>query len=404
MESMKKIMLKLFSVIVIAILALTTPVLAVSESDKDEIDDKIKEAKDKLEDVSNEKSDMLKQVEKLTVEISSYETEVEKLEKEIKELNSEIKEMKAEIEEKEELYKTNYEKMQKRLVVYYENGETSYLDIILSSKHFADVISNWYYLNQITEADAEFLETVEKQKEELKLDKKKLENSKEKVEANKKNVEKTKTSLEKAQKTKKSVANQLSQEEKELQKDIEQFEKDKKEIERQLAELARKENVVITGSPSSHGYIFPVAGLSKANINNKSYPSYPGHTGTDVNINVVGKSVVAVKSGTVVTSTALYGSIPTYDSNGKYVASYRSYGEYIVINHHDGTMTLYGHLKPGSRRVSVGQKVEQGQVIATVGNTGNCLPRPTSSSPNNGTHLHFEVRINGSCVNPIPYL
>ena len=67
-------------------------------------------------------------------------------------------------------------------------------------------------------------------------------------------------------------------------------------------------------------------------------------------------------------------------------------------------MTLYGHLKPGSRLVSEGQTVQQGQVIATVGNTGNCQPRPSSSNPNNGTHLHFEVRINGRCVNPLPYL
>ena len=67
-------------------------------------------------------------------------------------------------------------------------------------------------------------------------------------------------------------------------------------------------------------------------------------------------------------------------------------------------MTLYGHMKPGSRKVSVGQTVKQGQVIGTVGNTGNCLPRPTPSSPLRGTHLHFEVRINGKPVNPLPYL
>ena len=67
-------------------------------------------------------------------------------------------------------------------------------------------------------------------------------------------------------------------------------------------------------------------------------------------------------------------------------------------------MTLYGHMKPGSRTVSAGQKVKQGQVIGTVGNTGNCKPRPTASNPTQGTHLHFEVRIKGLPVNPIPYL
>ena len=141
---------------------------------------------------------------------------------------------------------------------------------------------------------------------------------------------------------------------------------------------------IISSNPSASGYIFPVAGLSTANIANHNYPSYSGHTGVDVNINVVGRSVVAVKAGTVVTSTAL-----RY-SNG----NYRSYGEYIIINHHDGTMTLYAHMLAGSRTVSEGQSVSQGQVIGTVGSTGN----------SSGPHLHFEVRVGGSPVNPFPYL
>ena len=112
---------------------------------------------------------------------------------------------------------------------------------------------------------------------------------------------------------------------------------------------------------------------------------YANHTGVDFSgPGISGKPVLAAKSGTVVTSTALK------NSNG----TYRSYGEYIVINHHDGTMTLYAHGAPGSRLVSAGQKVSQGQQIMSVGTTGNST----------GYHLHFEVRVNGVPVNPAPYL
>ena len=57
-------------------------------------------------------------------------------------------------------------------------------------------------------------------------------------------------------------------------------------------------------------------------------------------------------------------------------------------------MTLYGHMSPDSRAVSKGDEVVQGQVLGIVGTTGNST----------GLHLHFEVRVNGRCVNPLPYL
>ena len=91
-----------------------------------------------------------------------------------------------------------------------------------------------------------------------------------------------------------------------------------------------------------------------------------------------------IKAGKVVTSKALV------RANG----TYKSYGEYIVIDHQDGTMTLYAHMSPNSRTVSKGEKVVQGQVLGIVGTTGRST----------GLHLHFEVRINGRCVNPLPYL
>ena len=399
-----KVGLTSLSIIVIILMIFGTGVLAVSNSDLSDINNRINGIKEDISNIKKDQTSTLTEISKLTSQISEYQNQIEDMEKEIKEMQTSIAEKTKELAQKEEMYEDNYQKMITRLIAVYKNGNITYLDAMLSSKSISEFASSWHYLSVITEADLNFLDVTQKAKLAIENMKISLEDDKQKLEAKKKNVQSTSNALKQVQIEKQNHMVNLNEEEKELQKELDRFERDKKEIERKLAEIAARENRVITGTPSSHGYIFPVAGLSRGAINNMSYPSYPGHTGTDININVMGRSVVAVKSGTVEISTAIYGSIRNYDANGNYIASYSSYGEYIVINHHDGTMTLYGHLKPGSRRVSAGQKVSQGQVIATVGNTGNCMPRPTPSSPTNGTHLHFEVRINGRCVNPVPYL
>ena len=360
------------------------------QNEQNEINDKIEETEKQIEQVEEEMSNTMKQIQSLNAQISEYQTQIDELDGELDKLEDSIGEAQKKLQEAEKKYDEQEEALQARIVAQYEAGETTYLDVILGGGSLWDMISNWQIASEIAEMDNRLLEQIEENRIEIEEAKKTLESNKEQVETVKNNKEKTAKTLKNSQAAKEEYVEELSESERSLQAELDQFEKDKQAIQNQLAELARKEaasgnsSTIITGNPSSSGYIFPVAGLTRYNINNRNYPSYPGHTGVDVNINVVGKSVVAVKSGTVAISTAL-----RY-SDG----SYRSYGEYVVINHHDGTMTLYAHMLSGSRRVSVGQSVSQGQVLGTVGSTGKST----------GTHLHFEVRVNGRAVNPLPYL
>lgn len=362
-------------------------VLATTQSDLNKIQDKIDDTKEEIEQVERKLSSTMTEIQSLTAEISSYESEISNLNYKIDEVNGKITQTQQELEQAEKDYVHQEELLKQRLVAMYEAGDTTYLDVLLSSKSITDFISKYYIVSEIAESDQNLLEQMDKNKKSIEETKQLLEESKQQIEALKANKEDTAKSLKNSQAVKQSYVNQLNEEEKALQDDLDQFEKDKKEIEEELARIARENNggsAVIAGAPSAAGYIFPVAGLGMRNINRPYYPSYPGHTGVDININVTGKQIVAVKAGTVVTSTALR------NSNG----TYRSYGEYVVIDHHDGTMTLYAHMYPNSRTVSKGQNVSQGQVLGTVGTTGNST----------GNHLHFEVRINGKCVNPLPYL
>jgi murein DD-endopeptidase MepM/ murein hydrolase activator NlpD len=76
------------------------------------------------------------------------------------------------------------------------------------------------------------------------------------------------------------------------------------------------------------------------------------------------------------------------------LASYSGYGYgyYVIVRHGDGSETLYAHLS--AIYVSLGQYVGQGEIIGAVGCTGWCT----------GPHLHFEVRIGGTPVDPLAYL
>lgn len=96
------------------------------------------------------------------------------------------------------------------------------------------------------------------------------------------------------------------------------------------------------------------------------------HKGTDIGRVGYTSPVYASKAGTVIVSQ--------YSS---------SYGNYVAISHGSGNTTLYAHMS--SRKVEVGQYVNQGDVIGITGSTGNST----------GPHLHFEVTENGVRVNPL---
>lgn len=111
---------------------------------------------------------------------------------------------------------------------------------------------------------------------------------------------------------------------------------------------------------SQWGYrIHPIFGVQKF------------HSGIDIAVNS-GEPIYAAASGTVV--TAVYSS---------------SYGNYVMISHGNGYYTLYAHMT--NYIVTTGQSVTQGQVIGYVGSTGWST----------GPHLHYEVRVNGSTIDPM---
>ncbi len=138
-----------------------------------------------------------------------------------------------------------------------------------------------------------------------------------------------------------------------------------------------KEQERINSMPEINGIKLaytPVSGILSSRYGVSSRIRRSNHTGLDI-ATATGTPIKVVASGTV-----------TH-------ASYQgSYGNLVKVSHGNGLETWYAHTS--KMYVSVGQKVEAGQVIAAVGSTGNST----------GAHLHLEIRINGQHVNPQNYL
>ncbi len=133
------------------------------------------------------------------------------------------------------------------------------------------------------------------------------------------------------------------------------------------------------GQLSSQGWTKPAYGRITDNYGPR--PGRPAganayHRGTDIGASC-GANLYAATGGTVV-----------------YAGPNGSYGNWVLLSHGDGVSTGYAHIRDGGIYVGVGDRVAAGEVIAAVGSTG----------ASTGCHLHYEVRIDGSAVDPVPFM
>ncbi|MDE6031838.1 MAG: peptidoglycan DD-metalloendopeptidase family protein [Oscillospiraceae bacterium] len=155
------------------------------------------------------------------------------------------------------------------------------------------------------------------------------------------------------------------------------------ELNNQVAEEIRRKQAANAGQTiySSDGFRWPLEANFKMITTKFGYDGWRGgnHYGIDVgNAGIAGTNVYAAQSGTVITA---------YSDGGWH----GGYGNYVVVDHGGGISTLYAHCS--STIVYEGQTVNKGDVLGYVGMTGWAT----------GNHLHFEVRVNGTAVDPFGY-
>jgi murein DD-endopeptidase MepM/ murein hydrolase activator NlpD len=273
-----------------------------------------------------------------------------------------------------------------RLVEVYELGDVDSVDVILAAKSLSDVIDGLDYVNQIGAADERIATSVgaakgaarEARQRTARLrrvvaaETRAVRARAEQVRAVRDELIASRGALVAARSTKRVSLEDVRASEREAVGEAESLEQVSATLGAQIqaAQAASSYNPPAS-TPSASGFIWPVNGPVVSPFGMRWGRM---HTGIDIGVSD-GTPIQAVASGRVI-----------------YAGWMDGYGNLVFIDHGRGLSTGYAH--QSSIGVSNGESVTQGQVIGYVGCTGHCF----------GPHLHFEVRVNGSPVDPLGYL
>ena len=305
-------------------------------------------------------------------------------------------------------YQDTLDEFAQRVVALYRMGSIDTLEILLTSESFVDFALRTEMLSAVARHDQEIVDRLEEYQEVTRADREEVERLRQEVAANKRDLEASQDELKDLNAENDALIDQLVSQQLMAEETIQMNETEDAELNAQLealleAERKRQEELaqqqqqqqqggggasnggtveggqavepVNPGLQDGFSPIWPCPGYAYISGHfGEIYPDGNPHYGLDIAA-VYGTPIIAAQAGTVI-----------------YADYHWSWGNNVLISHNATYATRYAHCS--SLAVSVGQYVEQGQIIGYVGSTGN----------SGGNHLHFEVYYNNVRVDPDPYL
>lgn len=440
MNKLKRILCAMLCVCMISIpMAIPTVVSAEdSISDLEQQLQQLEQENQKYQKILDDtKSDIAEKEEYKSALVSKVQVLDEKIavtREKISSLNDDIKEKQDAYDKGLSEVEDQFDALANRLRILYMSGNATDLEIIFGAKDFSDLIDKMELVKSLANSDKELISEIQ-----TKLDE--LSTQKESLEADKKDLETQQSSLKsdqdefnklisdndeilknlyasnsKAQNSLESAALKSD----EIESKISEYYAAQKAAAEQAAQAAQSSSSSSGGSsgssssssssgssssgssssgsssvivPSGSGFAWPTPGFVSLSSEWFEDREVYNHGGIDIaGAGIMGTPVVAAADGTVIATN----SSCTHNWGKSYSCGCGGgYGNYVMISHAGGKMTVYGHLT--SLTVSTGQSVSRGQVIGYVGSTGNST----------GPHLHYECRLNGVRYNPMseyPYM
>ncbi len=364
--------------------AASTKSLQEAQDEKAQLEKALKEAQSTIEDLKDSKGDIESKVTELNQQLIDISARITDLENQLTAKSEDIQETKDELAGAKEREAQQYADMKVRIQFMYENGQTSYLEALLSSRNISEFLNSADYIAQIQSYDRQKLTEYQDTVESIVNPEAQLEQEYTDLEALKSTVESNKATVAAMMRQKESELADISGDIEDAQSDADYYAAEIQAQEELIAAIKRAEAEKAAAGVEEHPYTggafrwpCPSSTRVTSDYGTRVSPmsgASSNHKGIDIGASA-GADIIAAADGTV--TAASYSSAA---------------GNYVMIDHGGGLYTVYMHAS--SLLVSPGQTVSAGDVIAKVGSTGIST----------GSHLHFGVSLNGSYVSPWSYL
>lgn len=443
MNKLKRILCAMLCVCMISIpMAIPTTVSAEdSISDLEQQLQQLEQENEKYQKILDDtKSDIAEKEEYKSALVSKVQVLDEKIavtREKISSLNDDIKEKQDAYDKGLSEVEDQFDALANRLRILYMSGNATDLEIIFGAKDFSDLIDKMELVKSLANSDKELISEIQTKLDELSTKKESLEADKKDLETQQASLKSDQDEFNKLISDNDEILKNLYASNSKAQHSLESAALQSDEIEAKISEYYAAQKAAAehaaqasqsssssgsssssssssssgssssgssssgsssSGSssvivPSGSGFAWPTPGFVSLSSEWFEDREVYNHGGIDIaGAGIMGTPVVAAADGTVVATN----SSCTHNWGKSYSCGCGGgYGNYVMISHAGGKMTVYGHLT--SLTVSSGQSVSRGQVIGYVGSTGNST----------GPHLHYECRLNGVRYNPMseyPYM
>lgn len=400
-KTVRMVALGIVIALVLGIVAGIVLEVVYAETDQEKMQQAEKDksnAKKNLEATNQKKEKSLKAMEALEKDVGAIQIKIDKLSGQIAETDKKLDAEEEKLKEAKEKAETQYGVFKERFRVMCEQGDVSFIELLLSADDFNTLIDKAEVMKEIAEYDKRIFDMMERNSKKIEASRDAIAELKKKQEADKESLDSQKAAIVKKKNEQAAYMAELESDAEAYQKVIDDADSAMEALRKKAAEEMRREEEkrrnqakqksgTKSSNNSSSGKTYSATGsftwptpschyITSSFSPRRKNPVtgiWKRHTGTDIGASY-GTSIVAADSG--------YVTLAGWNSG---------YGYCVIINHGNGRATLYGHMS--SYSVSAGQSVQKGQHIGNVGSTGNST----------GPHLHFEILINGQPVDPMQY-